>query len=91
MAEDSAGVFTERVRWAGGSHRDFVCQPLVVDARGNAVTFTRSGQLVILTAEGPLHTLKGRACARPLAVLPAGERRVITACADGNVASWSQP
>ena len=65
--------------------------PLVVDARGNAVTFTRSGQLVILTAEGPLHTLKGRACARPLAVLPAGERRVITACADGNVASWSQP
>ncbi len=64
---------------------------LVVDPHGNAAAFGSRGLLAIVPAKGERSPVREHACARPIAVLPAGPQRLLTACGDGRLASWSEP
>lgn len=63
--------------------------PMIVDPSGR-VAFTRnSGKVgLIEPGGGAVTTVSPRMCARPLAVLPAGDDRLLVACHSGSVAMF---
>jgi hypothetical protein len=59
--------------------------PVVVDAEGR-VAFARAiGRVGVVTPEGGLHLVNDRLCSSPMAIAPAGPKRIVVTCRDGTI------
>lgn len=65
--------------------------PLVADPSGRVAFARNSGKVGVLSSDGAVITAAPRQCARPVAILPAGEARFIVACRSGSVALFGDP
>ncbi len=59
--------------------------PLVVDAEGRVAFVRGNGRAGVVSPAGRVEIASERVCAAPVAVLPAGERRMLIACHDGGL------
>jgi hypothetical protein len=59
--------------------------PVVVDADGRIAFVRAGGRLGVVSPEGKVHVASERICATPVAVVPAGEKRLLCACRDGGL------
>ncbi len=57
--------------------------PVVVDAWGRVAFVRGSGRAGVVSPEGHVEIASDRVCASPVAVLPAGDRRMLIVCHDG--------
>ncbi len=63
--------------------------PMIVDPRGRVAFARNSGKVGLVEPGGEtVITVSPRMCARPLAVLPAGDQRLLVACHSGSVAMF---
>ena len=59
--------------------------PVVVDASGRVAFVRASGRAGVVSPEGRVEVASERVCAVPIAVLPAGDKRMLVACHDGGL------
>jgi outer membrane protein assembly factor BamB len=64
--------------------------PPLVDTHGTAIVVAPGLEFAVVHA-GQMHAVEGTGCNRPIAVVPAGSRRVVVACASGLVVSLAEP
>ncbi|HVY48026.1 MAG TPA: hypothetical protein VHB21_19195, partial [Minicystis sp.] len=61
--------------------------PLVVDPEGRIAFVRATGKLGVVAPDGSVALASERVCASPIALVPAGARRLLLACRDGAVVS----
>jgi hypothetical protein len=59
--------------------------PVIVDPNGRIAFLRANGRAGMVAPSGRVEVLSERICATPVAVLPAGEKRVLIACRDGGL------
>jgi PQQ-like domain len=59
--------------------------PVVVDATGRVAFVRGNGRAGVVSPEGRVDAVTLERCASPVAVLPAGDRRMLVACHDGGL------
>lgn len=59
--------------------------PLIVDPAGRIAFLRANGRAGMVAPSGRIEVLSERICGAPVAVLPAGEKRLLVACRDGGL------
>lgn len=59
--------------------------PVIVDPEGRIGFARSSGRVGVVTPEGTVGVVNERLCSSPIAVQPAGDRRMLVACRDGMI------
>jgi hypothetical protein len=59
--------------------------PVIVDPHGRVAFLRANGRAGMVAPSGKIEVLSERVCATPVAVLPAGEKRMLVACRDGGL------
>lgn len=65
--------------------------PLVVDPEGRIAFARASGRVGVVSPEGNVAVASERLCATPVAIQPAGDRRLLVACRDGTLWMLAEP
>jgi len=64
--------------------------PVVVDSAGRVAFVRASGRAGVVSPEGHVEIAAERVCVSPVAVLPAGEKRMLIACHDGGLWMYAE-
>jgi hypothetical protein len=64
--------------------------PLVTDPQGRVAFFRSSGRVGVVEPNGAVAVASERLCARPLALVPAGPRRMVAACRSGTLVLYGE-
>ncbi|APR85062.1 Hypothetical protein A7982_10411 [Minicystis rosea] len=59
--------------------------PVIVDESGRIAFVRANGRAGVVSPEGKIVPMAERICASPIALVPAGEKRVLVACRDGGL------
>lgn len=62
--------------------------PLIVDREGRAAFVRASGTVGVVAPGGVVTLSRSPACSSPLGIVPAGDRAVLVACADGSITKY---
>lgn len=63
--------------------------PVLVDADGRVAFVRASGRAGILSPDGNMTSLSDRVCSRPLALQPAGAKKLLVTCEEGTVTLYA--
>ncbi len=64
--------------------------PLVVDPSGRVAFVRTGGRAGVVTPQGKVEVASERVCAQPIAVIPAGDKRLLIACKDGSLTMYGE-
>lgn len=64
--------------------------PVIVDPAGRVAFLRASGRVGVISPEGKVHVATERVCASPMALAPAGDKRMVVACRDGGLRMFGE-
>lgn len=64
--------------------------PFVMDPDGRVAFVRANGRLGVVSPEGKVQIVTERVCATPIAVVPAGDKRLLVACRDGGLLMYGE-